>query len=55
MKEVIRDEEWWEMKKAIHRQAQEIKRINEEESKRGYTIRVVHEDTYRVDKEGFLI
>ena len=55
MKKVVRNEEWLKMKEEIHNQAMEIKRLREEEKKRGYSISVRNDGQYRIDKEGFFI
>ncbi|MSA03372.1 hypothetical protein GKG47_17705 [Lactonifactor sp. BIOML-A3] len=55
MEKIVRDEEWLKMKEEIHRQALEWKRMHEEEKKRGYSINVVNDGIYQIDKEGFFI
>ena len=55
MEKNIRNEEWLKMKEEIHKQALEFKRLREEEKKRGYSIRVVNDGVYTIDKEGFFI
>ena len=55
MKKVVRDEEWLKMKEEIHKQALEWKRMREEEKMRGYSINVVNDGVYHIDKEGFFI
>lgn len=55
MEKKIRDEEWLKMKEEIHCQALAWKMYREEEKKRGYSVIVVNDGIYKIDKEGFLI
>lgn len=55
MRRYIKDEEWLKEKEEFHKYAMEIKKLRDEERRRGYSIITIRADEFNVDKNGFLI
>ena len=50
----LRDDDWLKQKEEFHRHAMEIKRIRDEERKRGYSMATYGEIMYKVSKDGLV-
>ena len=55
MRRNLSNEEWLKEKEEFHKYAIEIKKLRDEERRRGYSINTIRVDEYNVDENGFLL